>query len=383
MSTIFVCESSGKTIKAKSNRLPRGWKRIGGKLLCGDAVKSRYRTACVSIAVRWSDDKQANDDFHAVLNRGFSISTGLANWFIRELFVRDCCRTPDMEKLPTFNVPGLYQAAKERWPLDTTPSGLLAAMEHRIRGIYTAHRYAIVWQCSESLPSFRWPFSYPVRTQDYTLNLGSDGSMSVAVNIARERLTINLSQSHKYARQRAGLEKILGGDGKLGELLITRAKDGNVFVRFTGQFPKDEWTGKTGTLYVRTDSDSLIVAINAKEEKLWVYNADHLRRWVKERQRRKNRLSDDRKFEDRRRGRPVTFEQRSRAEVEKFRRRMDTATHQIALRIVGYAKRRKFGKIEYNESDKRFLDQFPYHELKTKLIDKANLAGIEVELVSK
>ena len=52
-------------------------------------------------------------------------------------------------------------------------------------------------------------------------------------------------------------------------------------------------------LRVHTSADSLLVAVNARDEQLWTYHADHLRRWSAEHRAQLQRWADDSKYEQR------------------------------------------------------------------------------------
>jgi hypothetical protein len=132
--------------------------------------------------------------------------------------------------------------------------------------------------------------------------------------------------------------------------------------------------GGTGTLYVRTDSDSMIVALNAKDKKLWIIHADQIRRWSAEHRRRLNRWSDDQKVEERPN---ASFGKRRESAVNKYRLRMDTFIHQTAAKVANYAARRKFSTVQYDDSDQSFCERFPYFQLCDKISEKVSVKGIK------
>ena len=129
-------------------------------------------------------------------------------------------------------------------------------------------------------------------------------------------------------------------------------------------------------LIVRSMPDSLLVALNVKEEKLWTYNADHVVRWQVEHRRRLQRFSEDAKSEQR----PVpSFVQLREKLVERQRDRMRTTIQQIAASLVGYAIRRRFASIRYNDTDHSFCDQFPWFLLRERIRTDCDEAGIGFE----
>lgn len=371
----FKCAATGKTIEA--SRLPPTWKVIQGATYSPEAIKQKYRVGCVSIPIVFSDDAEENKRINDTLNQGFRLSTGLANWFMREFYVRDIRRTPDSpEKMPTFDVGSLYQDVKETFPLATTPSGLLASMEHRIRGIYKHARYSILWTCAQSLPSFRYPYPYPVRAQDWTLVADAENrdQFTANVNIAKVRYLFKLSTSYKYKRQRQGLHCLLDL-GRVGEVCFVRKKGGKVFAQISGYFPKESHQEFTGEFSVRSDSQSLLVALDIKGKKLWIYNGDQARRWVQENRRRLNRWADDSKYEDRPR---PGFTDRRKASSRKFHNRMDTLVDQLAARVVNFAKRRRYAQINLDLTCHDFVDSFPWRSLRDRICQQAAAASISV-----
>jgi hypothetical protein len=70
-------------------------------------------------------------------------------------------------------------------------------------------------------------------------------------------------------------------------------------------------------------------------------NGDHLRRWGAEHRTQLQRWADDSKFEQR----PVpSLAERCENAARKYRDRVDSATHEIAAQLAGYADRRHFSR---------------------------------------
>jgi hypothetical protein len=118
--------------------------------------------------------------------------------------------------------------------------------------------------------------------------------------------------------------------------------------------------------------------VNDKDEKLWTYHGDHLRRWVVEHRKQLQHWSDDSKFEQR----PVpSFAERRTAATDKFHQRMSTACHQIAMQIAGYANRRRFAQVRYDDTERGFVGEFPWQRLQDLIAEKLDALGIEYEHV--
>src|SRR5690606_7811480 len=105
---------------------------------------------------------------------------------------------------------------------------------------------------------------------------------------------------------------------------------------------------------------------------------DHVRRWVAEHTRQLQRWSDDQKAENR----PPDYQDRRTLAAQRYRRRMDTAVKQCAKYLVGYAVRRRFAEIKYDDRDKRYVDRFPWHALRDRIATLCNEYGITLTLAS-
>jgi hypothetical protein len=131
---------------------------------------------------------------------------------------------------------------------------------------------------------------------------------------------------------------------------------------------------RSSVLRVRTTDEMLLTALNLKDERLWRYHGDHLRRWTAERRRSLQNLADDHKAEQR----PVpSFADRRTAAAVKYRNRMRSAVHEIAAQLVGYAVRREFSGIEYDDSETGFCPDFPYGALRAQIQAKCEGVGLE------
>ncbi len=132
-----------------------------------------------------------------------------------------------------------------------------------------------------------------------------------------------------------------------------------------------------GVLFARTDKESLLIVLNAKDEKLWVLNGDQVRRWEAEHRRKLHRWSNDQKQENT----PPKFQARREADSTKYRRRIDSACHEAAAQLVNYAARKHFGVIRYNDTVRDYVGQFRWDRLRGLIREKADAKGIAFELV--
>ena len=86
----------------------------------------------------------------------------------------------------------------------------------------------------------------------------------------------------------------------------------------------------------------------------------------------------DQKYEQR----PVlAFAHRREAAVRKFRDRMNSATHEISAQLAGYAWRRHFAQVRYDDSEHSYLgDGFPWYRLRILIAEKLDARGIALEV---
>ena len=390
------CAACG--LQSPASRLPSGWHRAPEteEPICAECWRRRYVLRAVTFPVvgpvgrKWPEFREA-------LHAAWSDATSLSNWLLTELYTRDVRREPGMKKLPKQPRTYLYPEARARFP--ALPSRTLAAIENATQRKYRAVRYKLIWLAEVSLPNYRYPTPLPVPNQAWKARYGRDNVPLIDLRLAGGRWTLQLRGGSHYRRQLLAFRHIVDGEAVQGELAIYRKRasasdhrnavaDRNsgrskqqyrVMAKLVAWLPKKPPLKGSGTLYVRTDRDSLLIALNAKDERLWVLNADHIRRWEAEHRRRLNRWSDDTKAEQQ----PVAkFQSRREAAVTKYRRRLDSACHEAAAQLANYAARRRFAKIQYDDTDTSFCGRFPWFKLHSLIQEKVDARGIEFVHVS-
>jgi hypothetical protein len=188
----------------------------------------------------------------------------------------------------------------------------------------------VVWTAAASLPTHRYPTPFPVPSQGWHATIEADQAI-VSMRIGDDRYRLRLKRGPQFRRQIAAFRQIVEGDAVAGELAIYD-RDG-VMVKMAVWLPRAEDKGpRADVLTVQTGKDNLLVPVNSKDEALWRYNGDHLRRWAAEHRKQLQRWSEDQKYEQR----PVAaFAHRREAASRKFRDRMNSATHEIAALLAG------------------------------------------------
>lgn len=393
-----VCTRCGLTVEAKltakgNPRLPRGWKDHHGRW-CPNCWRQNWAVRAITFRVagpvgaEWSDLRDA-------LKTCWGNATAVANWAVRELSRADIVRTPEMEKLPAMPAVYLYPGAREIAPdMDSTSVvSVLQSVERR----YRAQRYDVIWLRKAAPPSYRYPTPYPVHNQSWSANLGADKEALISVRLAGQRWTLRLAGGPGFARQRAAFLRLVEGEAAQGELSLYQVsgssgdnrpglndrRQSRLMAKLVLWLPKAERPELSGTLRVRTSGDSLLVYHTEGGEPRYLH-ADQAQRWAQEHRRKLQRIADDTKAEKRRpRRERAGIDERRKVWAQKYRRRMDSLTHEATAAIAGYARRQRVATVVYDDTDRSYVPEgFPWADLREKLRYKLAGEGIALEITS-
>lgn len=367
------CVRCGLERPKPQKRLPRGWKRLRDEAYCPDCWRLQYILRAIIIPVASPVDCRW-DELRNALRSMWTASTQVSNWMLTELYARDVRRSGE-EKMPPMGRVYLYPEARIRFP--QLPSQSIAALENTVQARYRAFRYQVIWACTASLPVYRYPIPFPISNQSWDLEMTGNATV-ISARIAERRLRLRLKGGPRFRRQRSAMERIASGDAIKGELAIYQAGTA-ILCKMVVWLPREECKQeKRGTLDLRAMRGSLIGALEEKGKKVWIYNGDHVRRWVAEHRKQLQRWSEDHKAEHRPN---PPFADRRNAAVKKYHDRMTSICHQISAMIVGYAERKRFAVIQYDDTDQGFCPEFPWFQLRTFVLQKADAAGIKFEYV--
>jgi hypothetical protein len=264
------------------------------------------------------------EEFRVALRQMWATTTQAANWMMTELYARDVRRTSEPKLLPMPRV-YLYPEARARFP--QLPSASIAALEQATQAKYRAKRYEVIWTCSASLATYRYPTPFSVPNQGWSVELVNERPVVGARMGEREgRWKLRLKSNPRFRRQLEAVRLMTAGAAERGSLdLYQQMIDGKpqVMCKLVAWLPRIARSSlREGTLSVRTAADSLLVAVNEKDEKLWSYHADQVRRWSEEHRKQLQRWADDSKFEQ---GPVPAFTQRREEAAAKYRARMNSA----------------------------------------------------------
>lgn len=353
-------------------RLPRGWKRSGDDIFCKKCWRGRNVLRAVSVSIAQPLDCSW-EDLRKALREMWIQTTQASNWIVTELYARDVRRGNEV-RMPPMPKAYLYPALRERFPL--LPPQTVASLEQAAQAKYRAMRYKIIWTAQAVLPTFRFPVPFPMHNQSWHVTM-DDGKPIASFRIGDQRLSLRLKSGPQFRRQYRAIQAIAAGRAVKGEAAIYE-RGTALMAKLVTWLPREEATGVAaqGVLGIRTAGNVLLIATNTKNETLWRYNADHLRRWTAEHRAQLQRWADDTKYEN---CPEPNFAARREAASGKYRNRMDSACHEIAAQVAGYALRRKFAAVRYDDSVKGYCEQFPWFKLRTLIAEKLDRAGVEFE----
>ena len=372
-------EKTVKTTKqAETERLPKDWKRHEEEAFCKLCWQQRYVLRAITMQVvgpltsTWAE-------YRAALGEMWKLTTQASNWLLTELYSADVRRTPDSDpKMPPMRFTYLYPEARKVFP--GLPSNTVAYLEHTTKAKYEKLRYDTLWQRSCSLPTVRYACPFPVPSQVWSVSFDSGNRPVVSSLIGDKRWEFRLAGGPRYRRQPASLRQIENGSAVQCDMSLIRRFDASakritIMCKMVAWLPRKPKGNLDGTLFVRSTPDSLLIACDGKGELVWgPYNADHVRRWSAEHERFYMRLAEDQKAEQR----PVpSFGKKRTAAVIKYRDRMTSAINEITASVVNFAVRRKYARIEFDDSDHRFCEMFRWFDFRTVLSRKADGAGID------
>src|SRR6185437_1838213 len=371
--TAIPCAGCAISPKTGASRLPAGWKRRGAEVYCRDCWRERYILRAVTLRV--AEPEGGWKALDAALRDARAACTAVANWATCELYARDAKPTgAPGERITAMQRVYLYPEVRARWPqlASQTVASLLQAVERKYRA-----RRLDLWRAKVSLPTYRYPTPLPLHNASWTASLDAGNRPMVSVRIGDQRLSLRLAGGPRYRRQRAQFLALVSGDAVQGEAAILRHGTGPIQIKLVGWFPRREAASAqkptSGTLYVSTRRDMLLAAV--KSGRVWRYHGDHVRRWSAEHTAQLQRWGDDQKAEER----PVpSFAERRERAAAKYHARMDSATHQISAMLASYAQRARCASVAYDDSERGYCPQFPYAELRRKLAEKLDAAGIEL-----
>jgi hypothetical protein len=314
-------------------------------------------------------------------------STALANWTARELDRRDVVRLPGDSKLPPMPEikptrkggkvrKGLYGAASllfefagGHWKgAAICASSIIRAVERK----YRSERKAIVWSGERAPARFRYPYPYPVHATCWEAEYrGGKPVLLVKLPGVEGKVEIRLRGGAEFGRQLADFRRVVSGEAKKCQLLITAQRSGSCHRRTTEDKVPGGGQGRLSRITVKlvvdvpaaearggrvltlcTDPDALWVA-ELDGRRAWLVNADHVQRaaaFEDGYKRRLQRQAEDRKAEGRAsKRRKRQAKDRLGALAVKFARRRKSWVQETVSHLVKFCKRQGVAAVLYRD----------------------------------
>jgi hypothetical protein len=326
-------------------------------------------------------------DFREALKEGWVQTTAAANWMMTELYVRDIRRDGD-EKMPPMQRAYLYPEARTRFP--SLAPQTVVSIENGVQAAYRKARYEVLWTCSTSLPAFRYPRPLPVHNQSWEPTLAGERPV-VRVRLGGRWWQLRLKGGPRFHPQIEAYRQMVSGEAIRGELSLyrVRAHDGKLAdrpnsdqkVKFTVMCRMVVWLPRAARpqksdeiLKVTTADDMLLIARNSRDECVWKYHGDHLRRWAAEHRKFLQSVADDRKVQQQ-----AAVADRRTAAAWKYRNRTRSAIREIVAQLISYSVRQEYGALAYDDGATGFCPEFPYAALRDQLRNKCSEAGLRFE----
>lgn len=386
-----ICKSTGKAIECKATpkgnpRLPRGWKWRGGDAYSPDAWHSLYslRAITVPIVSPHIEDaspsrlKEAWKLLGEQLKQAWQRSTEAANWAAKRLWSGDVTRQAGIAKCPA--MPSVYLYGERDW------TGWASSAQCVLRTIeqsYRRRRYEIVWTGSAGVPFVRYPYPYPVHNASWNLEQLNGGEVVFDCRLPSGRTSMKLRTRDKSGRYRLdALGHLIANPDLRGEAAIIKRANGEIAVKLVGWFPKTI-REQAGMLKVRTDTQSFLVLLNERDERLLIINGDYIRRKLAAHSHGLQRWREDMKFEAR------IPKRKSRKKAEdmqaaclKMSNRLNSFIDETCAQVVGHAIRRKLLVVRLDDTERIYFRDFAWYRLREKLKQVCDREGLQFECSS-
>lgn len=403
---MYICAGNAQHSKiGKETRIPAGWKRSGTEMFCKACWKARYVLRAITFPIAGPLNAKEWPDLRAALLKAWTDTTRLSNWLMREYAKADRVRLPSDKKLWPAPNPYLYQFAREVCP-DLTPSAVVA-IDNTVKRKYNKLRLDMLWFGRVSLPSFKYPTPYPVPAGVEKSRVWQARYLSetekvpiVSVPIGDRRFDLRLRGGREFVRQLSAFRQLVAGAAKPAECAIYRVNANEsdnrvgmtekspaggkkqatrIMIKLAMWLPLAEKAGGTKTLKLRRDDTCFLMGFVEDRGQPWILNADYVKSWIIGHTNRRQRMSEDLKYEKR-------WPARNRLQQQEYlelicnnhNNRLKTFCHTASKLVAEFAKRQQCDTVEYDATATEYLPDFPWFDFKTKLEYKLQERGIRL-----
>lgn len=382
--TIIRCsrctvERGTKKKRKGGDRLPPAWKRDDDEQpVCDKCWRTAYRlgVCIVPVAEAIGETKDAMWD---AIRSCWNASTHAANLCVQTLAKADVIRSPEMEKLPTMPKTYLYG---EIGTLTTCDKLTLTAVIHAAEARYRKSRFGVVWTRKERLPLYQYPAPYPLRTDNWRVEIDANGGAAILhCRFAGKWWALRLRGGHEFYRQRKQLES-LAGMTKVHrvEASLYRSKSGTrIMAKLIGWFDREPQRNirMGGEMAVTTGGGRFLCAV-VRGRDPWILNEDRMRDKIQRHAYLNRRFSEDLKFEHRW---PKSHREKmvadNQSRCQRQNDRLKTFSDQRAKMLAEFAHRCNVKSVLYDDTDESYFDSFPWFKFRERLKLLLEAKGIE------
>lgn len=398
--TTITCAVTGKTVETTANadgspKLPRGWKRHAGKDyspagFAGQYVQRAVRLPVASVTVEGSDDRQAGwKAFWTALRAAWGDATRYANLAISNYAAKDFSLPLEKTDDGKIRLPKIDRETQNAWRRE------VYALHHDFPAIDATSAAAISMECwrtwlkwrwdvrvtgKRALPTFRYPLPVPLPAQGVKWSVDpGNGYVTGRMRVNGSAFLARLSASRDHARQIDTLRTALKEAHRIGETSLL-LRNNQPWVAVTVSLPKRPVgvLDPARTLAVKLGGGDLFRAVVDGAERVWTLHADDFLGRVERWDERRQRFSDDRKFERRRGKRRERYQALSESVTERHHRWLTNQLHIRSRELVEFAKRQRCGRIEIDATTPP--SGVPNHRMLEMVRQKADEYGMIVRV---
>lgn len=407
-----------RALKFGAPALPVGWTRVGVDLMCGDCFGQRYVVRAIWMPVvsvaegydpEWSNERCRLGwrALRAALRESWRHAAGVYNLVLALLAASDTApllpgpKGPRLPKWSAMPMSELYGLARGRFP--SLDSQSLASVIQNARAAYKNSRFARRVLCRQTLPEAtagRLPL--PFEEQDSPLIATDGGSLLVRLRVTGQRFTLRLAGGPRHARAQGTLRDVIAGKLVRGQAKIlergagkaNRSGGGEARTNGGGSFRKTEImfgvtvymprtpsiaTGDTA-MVIRTCAEKLLQIRIGREAEPWSLWDEQVRRRIAAHRAQLERLNCDATMERRLPASNRVGLNDYRAEVcRRHSSWLNDYCHKVAAIIRGLARRRRVKRIEFDCTNKDFVESFPWYKLASMIKDHCQMDGISID----
>lgn len=345
------------------------------------------RNRSIKIPVAEVLEGGTKSEFYADLRSALDLSRRAANKTMQVCFSSDTDLQVQgaMPKLKVYS-----EVSKQFYGEFKNSTTALSAITNRVESKYREKRYEIS-KGRSSVPSYRsfpWPLKHNRSDKDIKVHAEGE-SIICEMKILQKKYKVKLAGAGRHRRQIHGIrsvieqaDRVIGVKKHRGKALdvnvgfgdsqIFLDKKHRAMLALAVRLPQEKTSETSGVFSVSTGRQSLFICSREGDRTPFSITGDQIFNWIKERDRKQQRLRVDNKS-GAKRGRN---HKKMQAISDKWRSRLDSFTHESTSQIIQHAIRRKSECVLLDMTVKAFMPSFPYFDFATKLKYKAEDAGL-------